>query len=129
MIKKITLSLMSFIFAGIVSFTPNRSEAMILVNPLNAVIIIVPAGALFCVILLPFCILDEKAQVSQVSEQDLLNNGYTKEQIKNIEDGQTAVLTYMGTHNMKSADQYHQAVETLKNQLNSDYLEFVATTP
>lgn len=129
MIKKLMMSVTSLAFAAIVSFTPARSQAMILVNPYNSLILVVPAGTLFCLIVLPFCILDQKAQVSHVSEQDLLNNGYTQDQVRNIVTGQTAVLDYMGTHDMKSATQFKEALTALKDQLNSDYLDFVATAP
>jgi hypothetical protein len=86
----------------------------------------VPGSGIVCILLLPFCILDQKAEVSQVSSQDLRDNGYTDAQISNIQAGQTEVGNYMKAHDMTNATQMPQAIDALKSSLSEDYLNFAS---
>lgn len=87
-----------------------------------------PAAVLLCLFILPFCILNDSADIAHVSAQDLLDNGYNQAQINNIEAGQNDVANYMKANNMNSASQMPQAVEAIKGMLNDDYLSFVSVS-
>lgn len=84
-----------------------------------------PEKIFLCVLLLPLCVLNDSADITQVSSQDLLDNGYTQSQISNIIVGQNEVADYMKANNMNAASQLPQAVQAIKATLNDDYLGFV----
>lgn len=116
------------LFFGI-SIAPQKADAMLVMEPDNAIFFFVPGSELVCLLLLPFCILDQKAEITHVTAQDLRDNGYSDAQISNIEAGQTEVANYMKDHQLKNASEMLQAVEAIKSSLNADYLGFVSANP
>lgn len=125
MFKKSMLAVLATV--SIVSAVPNQAHALMMVAQ-QSDILKGSGDVILCLVLLPFCLLNDKGQVSQVTEQDLVGNGYTSSEIANIKAGQERVIDYMTSHKLNSATQMEETVEVLRPSLNSDYLEFVGQT-
>lgn len=82
-----------------------------------------------CVVLLPFCLLDEKAEAGQISQQDLLDNGYSSEQVSSILSGQEAVMSYLTANGLRlsgsGSSQELAAVLSQVPGVTQGYLDFV----
>ena len=106
---------------------PQKANALVILELAadNTPIFYNPDMTLLCIFVLPFCLLDQKTDITHVNVQDLLDNGFTQFQISNIQAGQNEVGEYMKNHQMTSSSEMPQAIDAIKATLNDDYLGFV----
>lgn len=86
-------------------FAPARSEALVLLTNDDRVAIESPIVFLSCILLLPLCLLGDDKTVQSATPQDLLDNGYTVEEIAAIQSGQERLVQYLNAHGMKDFTQ------------------------
>lgn len=82
--------------------------------------ILITAG---CVILLPLCLLDEKtnAKSTAISSADLLANGYSAEDIQQIQSDQAVLLENMKTAHVKLVIKKTDTRESIQSDIHTLY--------
>lgn len=135
---KKTISFVALVLSlsvGVQAFQPREAKALLLVEAATGgpVFINVPT-VLLCVFLLPICLLDQKAPPSTAySKQDLLDNGYSKDQVSTIERDQTVIMSALHDRHQSMVVEKTDTRATLAGALreidpsvSDEYVDFVA---
>jgi hypothetical protein len=132
-----TVALALALTLGLQAFQPREAKAVLLVEAASGGYIDfnVPEIVL-CVVALPICLLDQKAApASAYSRQDLLDNGYSADQVALIEHDQTVVMTALQAKHEQMVVQRNDTRMTLARALrgidphvSEEYIGFVADT-
>jgi hypothetical protein len=104
--------------------------------PASGEVYVTPLGVLLAIILLPVVVLDEKspsAGTPSVTTQDLLNNGYTADQVANIQKDQATMVTQLQAQGLKMVVEPNSTFSQIQTALqqkfpgvSNDYVQFVA---
>lgn len=124
LVRTVSKTILTLIMAFVVTntATPPKAEALIIIAMTKGGIdpdAIVP---ILCVILLPFCILDEKADAStanSISKQDLLDNGYTLPQADQLIAEHQVLVKSALDKNVRLALENHDTQASVATQIRT----------
>jgi hypothetical protein len=92
-------------------------------------------GAILCVLLLPVCLLDEKSGSQTMTSADLAANGYSSEQIKEIDQDQAKLQAALKAQKLSIKLEAHDTAITVKEKLeplvpeiSDTYVSFLVDT-
>lgn len=119
---------------GINMSTPQKADALLLVavgsggtGGMDG------AGMLLCLVLLPICILDKHQGDQNMTAKDLVDNGYTKDEIQQIMSDQQMISTSLKAKNLKivvgstdNSNTLERDIRKVYPGVSQTYLKFLA---
>jgi hypothetical protein len=98
-----------------------NAEAFIMFEPLASYDFIyhTNSGAVWCWVLLPFCLLDEKSGPETFTATDLASNGYSPSDIESITLDQSALLGALKAKNLTLKMGGNETVSSVKAELQT----------
>ena len=130
----LSLTVLALFFSMAQVVAPSRADAVIIIQAASGRVLRpnLPEIVL-CVILLPLCLLDEKATPSKVyTAQDLLDNGYTESAVAVIIQDQNQMMSELMSKGQTFVFEANDTPMTVESSLramdpevSNDYINFV----